>query len=206
MRYAGQRMQQSMYLAMLADGRQIAKDQRIEQQAIDDHRETTRIADQPNVVVPEQVQEQIGDHVYDDDRIALLEETGPEVGSEHTRGGTAVTESEERGIAVSGTDETNPNQPFDLDAASGNILGRYMAALRHDESGAEEERVLCSICTDEFAVLEVLNPPSNCDHIWCRGCIVTSFKPRLIVRAAGPQDVAVSGLQSRQCSIFSIQN
>lgn len=177
MRYASQRMQQSMYLAMLADGRQIAEDRRIEQQAIDDRREAARVADQPDVVVPEQVQEQIGDQVYDDDRIALLEETGPEVGSEHTRGGTAVTESEERGIAVSGTDETNPDQPFDLDAASGNILGRYMAALRLDESGAEEEQVLCSICTDEFAVSEVLNPPSpNCDHIWCRGCIVTSFE------------------------------
>lgn len=52
-----------------------------------------------------------------------------------------------------------------------------MASLHLDESSADEEQVQCSICPDKFVVSEIMKPPSpDCDHVWCRGCVVTSFE------------------------------
>lgn len=53
---------------------------------MDHRREAARVADQSDVVIPEQVQEQVGSQVYEGDRITLLEETRPEIESEHMRG------------------------------------------------------------------------------------------------------------------------
>lgn len=72
--YAGQRMQQSMYTAMLTDSRAIVEQRRLEQQAITDRVAAAVVNGDPAPPTPPETRQQLDSGTYDDERLTQLEE------------------------------------------------------------------------------------------------------------------------------------
>ena len=71
-----QRMQQSMYVAMLADSNIIADQRRLEEQAIADRIAASAAAGLTPPPMPTKAHEQVSSGNYEDVRLAQLEEAG----------------------------------------------------------------------------------------------------------------------------------
>lgn len=131
--YAGQRMQQSLYAAILADSSLIADQRQLEEQAIADRIAASAVAGSTPPPIPTEARGQLNSGNYDDARLTQLEEValGAEAGfSNHSS--TEVSGS--LSLAEAGTtivrDDENTAQA---------TLERYINALRLNEAGASAD-------------------------------------------------------------------
>ena len=120
-KHAGQLLQQSMYVAMLADSRVIAEERRHEQQAADDRVMAAQLAGLPPPLLPQPVRQQNMDGQFEDARLTQLYETTSEMNLE-----ICESQNEQNHPAIenqSGQDHSGPQNVS---------LERYMAILSLD--------------------------------------------------------------------------
>ncbi len=178
--YAGQRMQQSMYTAMLADSHAIGEQRQLEQQAITDRATAAALSGCTAPHVPEGARQQV-DSGYHDERLTQLEEAAlTEEADFADNGSTAI------GDSVFGSDSESINGSQTTIAAHDEIpppinLEHYMNALRLDE---ERRQVECVVCTNFFLPSQTITLP--CGDTWCRSCISQRFEEAVVNEGAWP--------------------
>ena len=171
--YAGQRMQQSMYTAMLSDSRAIAEQRLFEQQAIDERIAAAEVVQRPAPQIAQSVLEQLNSGDYDDELLVQLEEisaTGERDFVDDTSSivGASVNGGQDQSIA--GSEITSADAPNTPEFTQPN-LEQYMDALRLSESEPKSE---CVVCTELLSRFHVVTLP--CGDIWCRTCITRLFE------------------------------
>lgn len=178
--YAGQRMQQSIYTAMLADSRALAGHRQLEQQAINDHIAAAAVQDSGGTPppIPDEATQQIDGGYYDDELLTQLEEATLDARDDvsATEVCSSVDENSPPSVTNSGStlvgNEENP-APVTLES--------YMRALRLDETRA---RVDCIICTDTFLSSQTVS--LECGDTWCRSCISQRYEEATVNEGAWP--------------------
>lgn len=183
-RYAGQRVQQSMYRAMLADNREIAANRREEQQSVEDRAEAARLSGRAAPPIPELVRQQQQGAEYENERLAEIEETINNADEGDLQSGSTVA-----GASDIGSEPTLINEGSSQPVPN---LEQYMTALQIDEA---DERVECVVCTE-------LRPTARtvtlaCEHTWCRNCMTTQFEEATRNEGAWPpkccrQDISLA--------------
>lgn len=171
-RYAGQRLQQSMYHAMLTDTRAIAVSRREEQQAVEDRAEAARLSGEAAPPVPPQVHQQQQGADYENERLAEIEEM---------LNNTAPS-SVDHSSTLAGDDDVGS----ELTLVDGNVgvevnLAQYMNALRVDEHAPELE---CMVCANTFRGSQTVTLP--CGDAWCRRCLSRRFEESIVDESAWP--------------------
>lgn len=164
-RYAGQRLQQSMYRAMLADTREIAASRREEQQAVEDRAEAAQLSGRAIPPVPEQVRQQQQGADYENERLAEIEEAINNADDDGLQNGSAVAGDND---SDAGSEPTLVNGNA---SSNGLSLERYMRALQLDEA---DERIECVVCAEHRLSSRTITLP--CEHTWCRQCMTTQFE------------------------------
>ena len=176
-RMAGQRVQQSMYRAMLADTNVITEVRREEQQAVDDRAEAARLSDMEAPQVPEEVRQQFQGVDYENERLAAIEETI----------NTALTGLIEDEPTVSGDDSgvsdiCSEGTLVDGNAGTAEVnLEQYMNVLELDERAPNVD---CVVCTGTFRGSQAVR--FQCDHAWCRQCLTIQFEEATVNEGAWP--------------------
>ena len=145
-----QRVQRSMYVAMLGDRRVLEECRKEEQQAIDDRNEAARLAGQNLPVTPNEVREQVRTDHNDDETLALVEEILSDDGY-IDNGSTAVGAPDDDNMSQSTLTVNDSNST--LTAAS---LHRYMHLLRIDETRPPIE---CEVCTETVPASRIIRLP-----------------------------------------------
>ena len=179
--YAGQRMQQSMYTAMLADFRTIADQRRLEQQAIDDRIAAAVVSGVAPPPIPDSAGQQVSSGNYNDERLTQLEETGlcPE-GDLSNNGSTEFCNSDKGATVPNVADTGSAIAEGGGDRPRG-ALEHYMNALHLDEAC----RVIdCGVCTDSFLPSQTIT--LQCGDIWCRGCLSQRYEEATANEGAWP--------------------
>lgn len=173
--YAGQRMQLSLYAAMLADSSLIADQRRLEEQAIADRIAASAVAGRTPPPIPTEARDQLNSGNYDDGRLTQLEEVvlGAEAGFSNN-GSTEVSDS--LSLAETGTtivkDDENTAQT---------TLERYINALRLDETGASAD---CDVCVTSFLPSQTIT--LQCGDTWCRSCIARRYQEATVNEGVWP--------------------
>jgi hypothetical protein len=177
--YAGQRMQQSLYTAMLADSRAIADQRRLEEQAIADRIAAGVAAGRVPLLIPNEAHQQLNSGNYDDARLTQLEEADLDGEADFSDNGTTefgTSVDVEPSVADTGStiagDEENPAQV---------TLEHYMHALLLDET---RPAVDCVVCTDSFLSSQTIK--LQCGDTWCRGCISRRYEEATVDEGAWP--------------------
>jgi hypothetical protein len=173
--YAGQRMQQSMYVAMLADSNLIADQRRLEEQAIADRVAASAAVGLTPPPIPTKAHEQVNSGNYDDVRLTQLEEAGLS-----TEASLSDDGSTEAGGSLS-LAETRTSLAEDNEDAAQATLESYINALRLDEDHAAVD---CDVCTTSFQPSQTMTLP--CGDTWCRSCIARRYQEATVNEGAWP--------------------
>jgi hypothetical protein len=169
--YAGQRMQQSMYAAMLADFRAIADQRRLEQQAIDDRVAAAVVSGVAPPLIPDSASQQVNSGNYNDERLTQLEETGLYPEGDLPNNGSTEFCSSGKGVAVPNAADAGSTMADGSGGRPRGALEHYMNALHLDEV----RRVIdCVVCTDSFLPSQTIT--LQCGDIWCRGCMSKRYE------------------------------
>ena len=171
--YAGQRMQQSIYTAILVDSRALATQCQLEQQAIDDRIAAAAIARVPPDI-PDSARQQLSIGDFDDERLTQLEEAGLDGGEDLSNGElTNLCGPINGGAAPSVTDTEFTITEEEGEEVDGPhvTLARYINLLHLDEA---QPIVDCAVCTDSFLPSQTIT--LQCGDTWCRGCLSQRYE------------------------------
>jgi hypothetical protein len=170
--YAGQRMQQSLYTAMLEDSSLIADHRLLEEQAIADRIAASAVAGRTPPPIPAEAREQLNSETYYDAPLIQIGEIALGTEANFSDNGSIEMGSSpspaETGTALA-DDEENTAQA---------TLTSNINALRLDEA------VDCDVCTTSF-------PPSQtitlqCGDTWCRNCITRRYQEATVNEGVWP--------------------
>lgn len=186
-READRRMQLSLYSAMLNDDRLLSQERAIEQQAIEDRAEAARVNGSQAPLVPDLVRAQISDRVYEDEHLSQIDN---EIDNENV-----LMPADFRPGRFLEAAKAESSQAIDISYTSNPKLKRYIAALREQELFAALPRNECGICCMEFLPEETVK--LDCDHTWCKSCIIRVFTDATISEESWPP---------RCCSEVKISN
>jgi hypothetical protein len=176
--YAGQRMQQSMYTAILADFRAIADQRRLEQQAIDDRIAASAVSGVAPPMIPDSASQQVNSGNYNDERLTQLEETGLHLEGDLSNNGSAGPGN---GVAVPNVADTRSVMADGDGGRPRGALEHYMDALHLDEARGVVD---CVVCTDSFLPSQTIT--LQCGDIWCRGCMSQRYEEATANEGAWP--------------------
>ena len=181
--YAGQRMQQSIYTAMLADSRAIAAQRELEQQAINDRTAAARIG-HVNPEIPISAHQQLSTGNFDDERLTQLEGAGLDDEERFSDcgltevGGTADGDSTP---SVTDTDTMIAEDEEEEGEGPQVTLEHYINALHLDET---RPLVDCLVCTDAFSPSQTVT--LQCGDTWCCGCMSRRYEEAIVNEGVWP--------------------
>jgi hypothetical protein len=183
--YAGQRMQQGMYTAVLADFRATADQCRREQQAIYD-RVAAAIASgvAPGVApppIPDDASRQVNSGNYNDERLGQLEETGLHTEGDLSNNGSTEVCSSGNDVAVPDASDTGSTMVEGGGGQPQGALVLHMNALHLDEA---RQSIDCVVCTNSFLPSQTIT--LQCGDIWCGGCMSRRYEEATVNEGAWP--------------------